>query len=182
VAIVAGDQVVAQHTRSYARGVQVLDPRHYLVTLQRRPAALDHAPVYRDWHLPERFGQLRSALEARHGPAAGVRHFIRVLQLLAEHPQERIDQAIQQCYHRGLVDAERIRSCAELLATKTTDDSSSSVTRSALTLLQVQVPLPDLSHFNRLLMNGAKNDVPIPDPVDQSQPEAVTPAHHGCGV
>src|SRR5271166_4926321 len=70
-----------QRSGHEGRDVQVLDPRHYLATLQRRPAALDHAPVLRDWQLPESFTRLRQALEARHGPRAGVRHYVRVLQL-----------------------------------------------------------------------------------------------------
>jgi hypothetical protein len=178
VVIVAGGQVVAEHTRSYGRGEQILDPHHYLVTLARRPAALDHAPVYRDWKLPGCFNQLRDELQARHGPAAGVRHFIRVLQLLAEHPQERIEQAIQECQARGLADAERIRRRAELLAA-TVGGSSVSVASGALTvnaaIFQVQVPLPDLGRFNHLLTHGADNDVP--DPVAQDQPETVALAH-----
>lgn len=174
VVLVARGQVVAEHTRSYGRGEQILDPRHYLVTLARRPAALDHAPVYRDWKLPERFGQLRDELEERHGPAPGVRHFIRVLQLLAEHPQERIEQAIRECQERGLADAERIRSRAELLAA-TVYESSTGMASAVPALFQVQVPLPDLGRFNHLLTHGAENDVP--DPVAQDQSEAVALAH-----
>ena len=56
-----------------------------------KPACLDHAPVFRDWRLPPRRStELRQHLEQRHGPLAGARQFIRVLQLLAEHPIERV--------------------------------------------------------------------------------------------
>jgi hypothetical protein len=79
VEVVDGSQVVARHARSYGRDEQVLDPLHYLAALGRRPAALDHAPVLRDWRLPASFAQLRQALEGRHGPAAGARHYVRVL-------------------------------------------------------------------------------------------------------
>src|SRR5262249_8492 len=44
VEIIERGQVVARHTRSYGRDEHVLDPLHYLATLSRRPAALDHAP------------------------------------------------------------------------------------------------------------------------------------------
>ena len=86
VEVVDGTAVVARHSRSYAREEQILDPLHYLVTLGRKPAALDHAPVMRDWRLPASFTQLRQTLEQRHGATAGARQYIRVLQLLAEHP------------------------------------------------------------------------------------------------
>ncbi|MCY2962537.1 MAG: IS21 family transposase, partial [Planctomycetota bacterium] len=48
VEIVWRNTVVAYHERSYEPGTPMLDPRHHLVTLSRKPACLDHAPVYRD--------------------------------------------------------------------------------------------------------------------------------------
>ena len=55
VEVVAEGRGVARHQRSYASGTQVLKPEHYLATLSRKPACLDHAPVFRDWkrRLPE---------------------------------------------------------------------------------------------------------------------------------
>jgi len=60
IEIVAQGQVVAEHPRCYGRQQQILDPLHYLVTLGRRPASLDHSSVYRDWHLPQRLPGLAS--------------------------------------------------------------------------------------------------------------------------
>ena len=68
----------------------ILDPLHYLATLGRKPGALDHAPVFRDWKLPACFADLRARLERQHGPGAGARQYARVLQLLAEHPLTRL--------------------------------------------------------------------------------------------
>jgi hypothetical protein len=89
IEVAVEDQVIARHVRSYEQGVQVLDPLHYLVTL-RKPAALDHANAYKQWQLPALFSELRRALEKQHGARAGARKYIRVLQLLAEHPVERV--------------------------------------------------------------------------------------------
>ena len=52
--------------------------------LRQVAAALDHAPVYRDWKLPAIFGRLRQQLEDRHGSARGARQFIRVLSAAAD--------------------------------------------------------------------------------------------------
>ena len=69
VVIVAGGQVVATHARSLrASTTMVLDPLHYLATLDRKPGALDHAPVFRDWELPACFADFRAELEQQHGP------------------------------------------------------------------------------------------------------------------
>jgi len=62
-----------------------LDPLHYLISLGCKPAALDHANVYRRWQLPAIFGQLWQNFEAQHGATGGARQYIRVLQCLAEH-------------------------------------------------------------------------------------------------
>ncbi len=82
VEIVWRNTVVAYHERSYEPGPPMLDPRHNLVTLSRKPACLDHAPLYRDWGLPPIYSRLRAALEDRDGLHKGSRQYIRVLQLL----------------------------------------------------------------------------------------------------
>jgi transposase len=151
VEVVDGGQVVARHARSYGRGEQVLDPLHYLAALGRRPAALDHAPVLRDWRLPESFTRLRQALEGRHGPTAGARHYVRVLQLLAEHPLDRVEQAAAACLRRGELHAERIAAEADRLA-------GAAAAPSVTPLCQYQVPRPDLGRFNQLLSHGDAED------------------------
>ena len=94
VAIVAHGQVVATHVRSFEKKTMILDPLHYLATLSRKPGALDHAPVFRDWKLPACFLGFRTELEQLHGAMGGAKRFVRVLQLLGEHPMSRV----QPCY------------------------------------------------------------------------------------
>jgi transposase len=106
--IVRGSQVVASHERSYGKGEMILDPLHYLATLERKPAYLDHTDVYRNWRLPQKFQEIREYFESRHGRLPGVRQFIQVLQLLARHSQERVIQAIEYCQRDGVVSAQRI--------------------------------------------------------------------------
>ena len=154
VRVVEGETVIAEHRRSYGRQEQILEPRHYLATLDRRPAALDHAPVYRDWHLPASFTHLRTSLEARLGPVSGARQFVRVLQLLAEHPVTRVERALEQL--EGHPDAERIIDRTEQLARREgrapeVDDSGSPAGRG-------EVPVPGLARFNELLPSAAKGD------------------------
>jgi hypothetical protein len=161
VAVVAGGQVVARHRRSYARHEQLLDPVHYLTTLGRRPAALDHAPVYRHWQLPEVFTQLRKTLEQRHGAPAGVRQYVRVLQLLARHPLERVRQAIERCQQQGSGQAERIIRLTERLAEQAAPSSLTEDANHTLmtSLCHICVPKPDLSRFNQLLEQGGVSHV-----------------------
>jgi transposase len=151
VEVVERGQVVARHARSYGRDQQVLDPLHYLAALERRPAALDHAPVLRDWQLPESFARLRQAFEMRHGPTAGARHYIRVLQLMPEHSLERVQAAVETCLRRDEVHAERIGAEARRL-------QGGADATPMTPLCQFQVPPPDLGCFDQLLSQGGSHD------------------------
>jgi hypothetical protein len=164
VEVVANGQVVARHPRGYGRNEQVLDPLHYLATLGRRPAALDHAPVLHDWVLPECFGRLRQALEQRHGARAGARQYIRVLQLLAEHPLQRVRQAVDKGLTQEPVQAERVLALVRRLAEAAPDPGglAESVTPPCHSpetpLSQYRVPRPDLGRFDQLLTPKGEAD------------------------
>jgi hypothetical protein len=129
----------------------VLDPLHYLASLERRPAALDHAPVLRNWQLPESFTRLRQALETRHGRPSGGRHYVRVLQLLRDYPQERVQQAVETCLRRDELHAERIGAEAQRLTGVAGE-------KPVTPLCQFQVPQPDLGCFDQLLSQGGSSD------------------------
>lgn len=153
IEIVADGCVAAGHRRSYERHEQILDPMHYLATLGRRPAALDHSRVYRDWRLPADFAALRQSLEEACGSLAGGRQYIRVLQLLAQHPIERVQRAIRQSAEP--VSADRIIQQTFCLAERDAggEAPSDGVDRNGPGM-NVTVPLPDLRRFDQLLSQG----------------------------
>ena len=72
--------------------------------------------------------------------------------MLAEHPQARVQQAIESCCAKGLLDAELIRSHANHLALRHVGATDADA--SAALALQIQVPRADLSRFNQLLSIG----------------------------
>ncbi len=157
IEIVSGGSVVARHERSYERDQQILDPLHYLATLGRRPAALDHSRVYRDWHLPAEFTDLRQAMEQRHGPSAGARQYIRVLQLLAQHPVERVQRAIRQCRTPEALSADRIIQHTFRLAKRDGQDvAAMEGVEYDDPVRTVQVCMPNLRRFDQLLTQGER--------------------------
>jgi hypothetical protein len=176
VAVVADGLVVASHRRSYGRREKVLDPRHFLGVLAQKPAALDHAPVYRDRELPAAFADLRQALEAHLGRSAGARQYIRVLQLLADHPVARVEAAIRQGQPAAAPDVEAIRARVERAGPGGPAPAFEATPAAALT-----VPRPDLSRFNRLLphrQEGADADESTDALAAEGQPEAAQAAGH----
>jgi hypothetical protein len=162
VVIVAHGQAIASHVRSTAGPPMILEPTHYLAALGRKPGALDHSPVFRDWKLPACFAELRARLEELHGAAAGSRRFVRVLQLLGEHPMTRVSRAIDACRREHLDSAEavvqRTRSLAALEAT-TAGGVTAPPEESAAP--QVHVPRPDLGRFDQLLMSAPESPVSV---------------------
>lgn len=175
IVVVAGGRVVAEHPRSYEDSVQVLDPIHYLATLERRPAALDHAPVYRDWQPAATLAGVRRELEDRHGTPGGTRQFIRVLQLLAEHPQRRVDRAVAACRAAGTLSAEAIAGRTRALAAAEVGQSCGVIPGLDLrSLPAVSVPPAELSHFNRLLGTDAAIAGSVPQPIEETKPRIET--------
>lgn len=181
VEVVGAGATVATHPRSYARGQKVLDPLHFLGALERKPAALDHAPVYRDWQLPAAFVALRAALVTRLGSCVGNRHYIRVLQLLATHPAERLAPVIAWCAARDELDAAAITTAARQLPR----DGAPSVSDNALPLelAAVTVRPTDLAQFDRLLSRSptegdadARRDDPAVAQEQSEAPEAADDA------
>jgi transposase len=159
VVIVSGSELIATHARSMQRDTMVLDPIHYVVTLGRKPGALDHAPVFRDWKLPACFAALRADLEQHHGSLAGSRRFARVLQLMGEHPLERVRQAVESCQRAQVISAEAIIQRTRALAQSESQARPSSLTDvESMTVSQVHVPMPNLSLFNQLLSAPLSGD------------------------
>jgi hypothetical protein len=160
VVIVAGGQAIARHARSHQRHKMVLDPLHYLATLGRKPGALDHAPVFRDWTLPACFADFRTALEGLHGALAGDRRFVRILQLLGEHPLCRVRQAVEECRHEHLISADAVvQRTRSLAAIEATTPTAALPTAGTPGVARVRVPRPDLSCYDQFLSAPARQDV-----------------------
>ena len=156
VVIVASGQVVATHERSLEKHKMILDPIHFLATLGKKPGALDHAPVFRDWKLPACFTDLRAELERIHGSMSGSRRFVRVLQLLGEHPMTRVTEAIEACLREHLQSAEAvIQRTRTLAAIEATNRHAAASPFDEPVAPRVDVPLPDLNRFNQLLRSPA---------------------------
>jgi transposase len=161
IAIAARGQVVATHARSFRRHQMVLDPLHYLAALGRKPGALDHSPVFREWKLPGGFVEFRTELERSHGAMGGSRRFVRILQLLGEHPMSRVSRAIEGCRRDHLYSAEAvIQRTQSLAAIEATNREANARRAEADGAPRVDVPLPDLGRFNQLL-SGPADEAPV---------------------
>jgi transposase len=100
-------ECVAVHRRSYAAERFVLEPRHYLPLLERKPGSLDQARPFQGNPWGEDFAMWRRELEYRSGDE-GTRQFIRVLLLMTKHPEEEVRQAVRLCVQRRVFSVEAV--------------------------------------------------------------------------
>lgn len=91
VDIIHGSQVVATHTRCYARGQVMLEIAHYLPAIERKPHSVTHAAVVRQ--LPAVFGRLREKMVQAH--SLGYKDFLALLLLLREHSVAEVAAALE---------------------------------------------------------------------------------------
>lgn len=141
VVLVHQGQVVARHRRSRTPGEHVLEARHFLEVLARKPAYLEKTRLFAELKLPEVFDRLREQLVTQWGQREGKRQYIQTLQLLAGHDQERLGEAIEAC-----LAARQLRAAA--VQTRLRSGDAAPPWNSAV---GVEVPMPDLGRFDQLL-------------------------------
>jgi hypothetical protein len=151
IEIVQRERTIARHVRSYERGEKVLDPLHYLPTLERKPGAMDHMDCMRKWELPVVFERVRAELERRWEGSQGTREFIRVLRLHETFSTSEIAEASQFCLERGCAGADAIRMHLEQRRLLPSPEISTLDLSHHPRLARVEVKPFGLEHFNRLL-------------------------------
>ena len=87
---------VATHARATVAEQYVLDPRHYLPLLRRKPGALHNGRPFQGEPFGPDFALLRRELEYRYA-ADGTKQFLRVLLLLTDHPEADVQAAVSRC-------------------------------------------------------------------------------------
>src|SRR3954469_21421792 len=108
VVIVAGAEIIARHERIYGRNQFVLDPKHYLALLERKPGALDQAAPLQSWTLPEEFQRIRRLLESRMGNR-GKKEFIQILRLLEVFEEAIVAAGVVQAMQLGAISFDAVK-------------------------------------------------------------------------
>jgi transposase len=178
VVLVREGQVIAKHRRSRQAGEHVLDPLHFLRTLERKPAYLEKTRLFAELKLPPAFAELRRQLEYQWGEREGKRQYIQTLQLLGTYDQQRLTMAIEACLGARQLRAGAIRLRLEVEAGQPNE---------VIHRVRVEVPPPDLGRFNQLL-SGPQSykkemiDVASDDVTTGTEPANAEAADGAAGV
>ena len=111
------DQVIATHQRCHGRHQDIIEPLHYLLLLEQRPGAFEHAKPMRRWReqLPPVYEQLLSQLRAKWEGSRGIREFLSILKLHKDYPAQTVQQAVTLALEYGCVHADGVLLCLNQL-------------------------------------------------------------------
>lgn len=93
VIVVAQNQVIAEHNRSYERNQMITVLDHYLEVLLKKPRAVRDAHAFHSSDIPEVFRRFHQKMREQEG-AKGDRKFIRLLLLHREIGMEKLTEAL----------------------------------------------------------------------------------------
>lgn len=151
IEITDGTTTVAAHPRLYGKGGEQLDPLHYLSVLERKPGAFERARPIQAWskQWPPIYRRYLERLR-KERPQDATREFVRVLQLHARYTPEVLAGALERAYALGCWSADGVEQLAHQALEPPTSAQSGDVSELAH-LTEIQIPLPDLGGFARLL-------------------------------
>jgi hypothetical protein len=150
VRLYAGEELVAEHPRCYARGQAVEDFRHYVPVLLDKPFAVPFASALRTGNLPPTWEAYRREVVAR-GPD-GNREFARILALCLAHPTEQVGAALALAAASGAYSAEAVRHLRAWASAA--DPAPAPLDPARYPAYQQPQPAPDLAAYNQLLHPG----------------------------
>lgn len=155
-------KAVAVHARCYGHHQDILEPLHYLPLLLERPGALNHAKPIRQWRSswPAVYEQLLAEMERRQPGGAGVRQFIKVLQLHQQHPAELIEQAVTQALAHHCPHLDGVQLCLGQLLRPEPAPVRLDLSDHPKLITFGQQPLR-LEHYDHLLTGGPNGKQPV---------------------
>ncbi|WP_338835073.1 IS21 family transposase [Neomoorella humiferrea] len=96
----ARKELIATHPRSYGKGEEHLDPRHYLKALERKPRALGYARPLKNGTLPLVYSRVLAELAPRR--KEGLQEFQRILGLEPLFGLDLLTRALEATYQQDL--------------------------------------------------------------------------------
>jgi hypothetical protein len=154
IEIANAQTTVARHARCWGREQDILDPRHYLALLERRPRALEQAKPIRRWRetWPQVFETYLAALKESRPGSDATQVFVRILRLCEDHSETVVAEALSQALAAHCYTYEGVRELVRRVAQPAPPPAADLSTRPQLAT--VHVPPPNLNQFNQLLAAG----------------------------
>lgn len=147
VRLYAGEELVADHPRSYEKRQVIEDWQHYVPLLVKKSFAVPWASALRHADLPTSFEAARLDLVTRR--TDGNREFARLLEMCLTHSVEAVDAALALARGQGDWNADTVRQLLRWAAEE--DEASLPLDPARYPAYQGSAPPPNLSAYNQLL-------------------------------
>jgi transposase len=103
IVVLLGDEIVADHPRSFGRGQFVYDPWHYLPVLMRKPGALRNGAPFKNWDLPPALAEVRAKLQHH---IDGDRQFVKILSCVPQDGMAAVERACSEALAAGIANGD----------------------------------------------------------------------------
>lgn len=153
VIIVAQNQMIAEHTRSYERSRMILQLDHYLEALLRKPRAVSDARVMQSEDMPDALRRLHREMNRRHG-SEGDRGFIRFLLLHRELGMALLSNAAEQAEKIGVYRYEGLHDLVMRISGQQPVPAEMPRDSIAVSLDAYRIQKADVARFTELLKGG----------------------------
>jgi hypothetical protein len=138
-----GEEIVADHPRSFKRDQVVYDPWHYLPVLMRKPGALRNGAPFKDWDLPAPLSAIRDRLR-RH--ADGDRQFVTILGRVPDDGVSVVAEACAEALEAGVANGDVVLA---ILARKRQPPAPPSIATPEALKLKTE-PVADCARYDNL--------------------------------
>jgi transposase len=105
IVVLLGDEMVADHPRSFKRDQIIYDPWHYLPVLMKKPGALRNGAPFKDWNLPPALSEVRAKLKNQ---SDGDRQFVKVLGAVPDRGLDAVEAACAEALAAGIASGDVI--------------------------------------------------------------------------
>lgn len=149
VIVVAQNQVIAQHDRSYNRYQMYTVLDHYLEALIKKPRAIRDAHAFRSSDIPEVFRRFQRKMREQEG-SEGDKKFIRLLLLHRELGMEKLTQALKEAEQKQVFRYEMIHDIIQKLTENIFEIQGLSEEKTPTNLLDYKVQKSNVEQYKHL--------------------------------
>ena len=149
IVVVADDQTIATHPRSFARGQTCFDPWHYVPVLQYKPGALRNDAPFVDWDLPKVLLDIKAKYLKR---AGGDKEFVQLLLLIQQHSLDAVAMACELAMESG---TSRLSVITNILHRLTEPEASKPLSITDAPVLRTP-PIADPDRYDQLRQQGVE--------------------------
>jgi transposase len=149
VIVLAQNQVIAEHVRSYDRNQMITELDHYLEALLKKPRAVRDAHAFQSSDIPAVFRRFHQNMRQQEG-AIGDRKFIRILLLHREIGMEKLTLALEEAEKTQVFRYEVVHEIIQRLTNNNLNPDNLSDKNAPISLLDFKIQKANVEQYGKL--------------------------------